>query len=91
LGDAPRQSPRRPQPGADCRYTHTHGPRARGKDRRGDTIKGKYNRSAAGALVERSTLFILLAQMADPGAGAAVAGFSRGWNGWMRKSGFRSL
>jgi IS30 family transposase len=30
LGDAPRQSPRRPQPGADCRYTQTHGPRALG-------------------------------------------------------------
>jgi IS30 family transposase len=43
----------------------------------GDTIKGKYNRSAVGTLVERSTLFTLLAKMADPGADAAVAGFSR--------------
>ena len=43
----------------------------------GDTIKGKYNRSAVGTLVERSTLFTLLAKMDDPGADAAVAGFSR--------------
>jgi IS30 family transposase len=42
----------------------------------GDTIKGKYNRSAVGTLVERSTLFTLLAKMDDPGADAAVAGFS---------------
>jgi IS30 family transposase len=43
----------------------------------GDTIKGKYNRSAVGTLVERSTLFTLLAKMDNPGADAAVAGFSR--------------
>ncbi len=43
----------------------------------GDTIKGKYNRSAVGTLVERSTLFTLLAKMDDCGAEAAVEGFSR--------------
>jgi len=42
----------------------------------GDTIKGKYNRSAVGTLVERSTLFTLLAKMKDCSADAAVEGFS---------------
>jgi len=42
----------------------------------GDTIKGKYNRSAVGTLVERSTLFTVLAKMEDCGADAALAGFS---------------
>jgi IS30 family transposase len=43
----------------------------------GDTIKGKYNRSAVGTLVERSTLFTLLARMNGTGAEAAVEGFTR--------------
>ena len=43
----------------------------------GDTVKGKYNRSAVGTLVERSTLFTLLAKMDNCGAEAAVVGFSR--------------
>ena len=43
----------------------------------GDTIKGKYNRSAVGTLVERSTLFTLLARMNGTGAEAAVDGFTR--------------
>jgi hypothetical protein len=43
----------------------------------GDTIKGKYNRSAVGTLVERSTLFTLLAKMNGTGAAAAVDGFTR--------------
>ena len=42
----------------------------------GDTIKGKYNRSAVGTLVERSTLFTLMAKMNGTGADAAVVGFS---------------
>jgi hypothetical protein len=41
----------------------------------GDTIKGKYNRSAVGTLVERSTLFPLLARMNGTEAEAAVEGF----------------
>ena len=43
----------------------------------GDTIKGKYNRSAVGTLVERSTLFTLMAKMDNCSADAAVEGFSR--------------
>jgi IS30 family transposase len=43
----------------------------------GDTIKSKYNRSAVGTLVERSTLFTLLAKMKDGSSDAAVEGFSR--------------
>jgi IS30 family transposase len=43
----------------------------------GDTIKGKYNRCAVGTLVERSTLFALLAKMNGAGAEAAVEGFTR--------------
>src|ERR1039458_7632160 len=43
----------------------------------GDTIKGKYNRSAVGTLVERSTLFTVLARMNGTGAEAAVDGFTR--------------
>ena len=43
----------------------------------GDTIKGRYNRSAVGTLVERSTLFTLLAKMDGTGAEAAVEGFTR--------------
>jgi IS30 family transposase len=43
----------------------------------GDTIKGKYNRSAVGALVERSTLLTVLGRMDGGSADAALAGFGR--------------
>ena len=43
----------------------------------GDAIKGKYNRSAIGTLVERSTLFTSPAKMNSAGAEAAVEGFTR--------------
>lgn len=43
----------------------------------GDTIKGKYNRSAVGTLVERSTLFTVLAKLDGCDADYAVKGFSR--------------
>jgi IS30 family transposase len=43
----------------------------------GDTIKGKYNQSAVGTLVERTSLFALLAKMNGTGAEAAVEGFTR--------------
>jgi IS30 family transposase len=42
----------------------------------GDTIKGRYKRSALGALVERKTLFLILAKMNGTGAEAAFEGFS---------------
>ncbi len=42
----------------------------------GDTIKGRYNRSAVGTLVERKTLFVTLARMKGTGAEAALQGFS---------------
>ena len=42
----------------------------------GDTIKGRYNRSAVGTLVERKTLFVTLARMNGTGAEAALLGFS---------------
>jgi len=42
----------------------------------GDTIKGRYNRSAVGTLVERKTLFVTLARMSGTGAEAALDGFS---------------
>lgn len=43
----------------------------------GDTIKGRYNRSAVGTLVERSTLFTVLIKLDGCGADAALEGFSR--------------
>jgi len=42
----------------------------------GDPIKGRYNRSAVGTLVERKTLFVTLARMNGTGAEAALDGFS---------------
>ncbi len=43
----------------------------------GDLIKGAYNRSAVGTLVERTTLFTVLSRMEDASAESAVRGFSR--------------
>lgn len=43
----------------------------------GDLIKGAYNRSAVGTLVERTTLFTVLSRMEDASAESAVKGFSR--------------
>jgi IS30 family transposase len=42
----------------------------------GDLIKGRGNASAVGTLVERTSLFVTLAKVADGGAQAAVEGFS---------------
>ena len=42
----------------------------------GDLIKGAYNRSAVGTLVERTTLFTVLARMDNASAESAVKGFS---------------
>lgn len=42
----------------------------------GDLIKGAYNRSSIGTLVERTTLFTVLAKMPDAKAVSAVDGFS---------------
>lgn len=43
----------------------------------GDLIKGAYNRSAVGTLVERTTLFTVLSKMEDASAESAVKGFRR--------------
>jgi IS30 family transposase len=42
----------------------------------GDLIKGAFNRSAVGTLVERVSGFVFLAKMGDATATAAVQGFS---------------
>lgn len=42
----------------------------------GDLIKGRINVSAVGTLVERTSLFVTLAKVADGGAQAALEGFS---------------
>ena len=42
----------------------------------GDLIKGAHNRSSVGTLVERTTLFTVLAKMEDASAASAVKGFS---------------
>lgn len=43
----------------------------------GDLLKGAYNRSAVGTLVERTTLFTVLSRMDDASAEAALSGFSQ--------------
>lgn len=43
----------------------------------GDLIKGAYNRSAVGTVVERKTRFVILSKMRGCTAGAALEGFTR--------------
>ncbi len=43
----------------------------------GDLIKGAFNRSSVGTLVERKTRFVVLCRMGGNGAQAALEGFSR--------------
>lgn len=46
----------------------------------GDLIKGEFNRSSVGTLVERTTLFTVLAKMEDASAASAVKGFGQALN-----------
>lgn len=46
----------------------------------GDLIKGARNASAVGTLVERTSIFVLLAKMADASADSAVSAFSTALN-----------
>jgi len=43
----------------------------------GDLIKGAYNRSSVGTLVERKTRYVVLSKMRDGTAEAALEGFHR--------------
>ena len=55
----------------------------------GNLIKGAFNRSAVGALVERTSRLVMLVRMENASAAAALEGFSRVLNGVpdpMRKS-----
>ena len=47
----------------------------------GDLIKGVFNRSAVGTLVERSSRLVMLVRMENASAAAALEGFSRALNG----------
>ncbi|SHF02562.1 Integrase core domain-containing protein [Ferrithrix thermotolerans DSM 19514] len=53
----------------------TCGPSTR--HREGDLIKGAYNGSAIGTLVDRSTRFVILATVDDSSAEAVLEGFTR--------------
>jgi IS30 family transposase len=47
----------------------------------GDLIKGAFNRSAVGTLVERSSRLVMLVRMENASTAAAPEGFSRVLNG----------
>ena len=52
----------------------------------GDFIKGAFNRSSVGTLVERTTLFTVLAKMDNASAESAVKGFGHGSTGSRHRS-----